>query len=405
MSNKKSIVFLGFNHFPHGLAEVQKIILISKSLILSGNSVTVICRNGYHNMADHPETRVSGIYEDIKYIYASGSCYRNKHFLKRRLNELKGKMNEFRLLRRFKKNNSLDYTILSTKNFYQVLYYSILSKLFGFKTILNYVEYSSAIEKRRLQIRKKINDKLFDKYAPILADAIFPISEFLINHITNISSSKKYLKIPGLTDLKKYEGIETLQIERYFLFCGAAGYKEIILFIIDSFELLGNNQTSLYLIINGSKNEIQEIKNYINNKKEKVKILSNLTQKELFTYYKNAMALLIPLRPTFQDIARFPHKTGEYLASGNPVISTNYGEIKYYFRDGKNILLAESYDINLFAEKMQFVIDNPSEAKRIGLEGKNMAFELFDYRYKAKEIDDFLTFKLKTNKENLNKVI
>jgi len=397
MTIKKSIVFLGYNSFPHGLAEVQKIILISKSLIITGNNVTVIARNGYHNLVDNPEMTTSGIYENIKYVYASGSCFRNSNFFKRRLNEIKGKINEFLLLRKYKKNNNLDFAILSTRNFYLVLHYSILSKILGFKILLNYVEYYSALKKDFFDIKQRVNDKLFDRYAPVLADAVLPISEFLINHINKISSSISYLKIPGLTDLKKYDGTETLQNETYFLYCGAAGYKEIILFIIDSFGLIVDNESYLYLVINGSGNEIQEIKNYINNtkQKEKIEIFSNLTQKELFTYYKNALALLIPLRPTFQDIARFPHKTGEYLASGNPVIATNYGEIKYYFRDGKNILLAESYDINLFAEKMQFVIDNPLEAKKIGFEGKNMAIKLFDYRYKAKEIDDFLNFKIK----------
>jgi glycosyltransferase involved in cell wall biosynthesis len=399
MARKKSIVFLGYNDFPHGLAEVQKIILISKSLISTGNNVTVICRNGYHNIADGTEIKVTGIYENIKYIYASGSCFRNSNFFKRRLNEIKGKIKEFLLLRKYKKNNDLDCAILSTRNFYLVLYYRILSKILGFKIVLNYVEYYSAQKKEYWEIRQKLNDTLFDTYAPSLSDAVLPISEFLINHINRVSSSKTYLKIPGLTDLSKYDGIETLQNESYFLYCGAAGYKEIILFIIDSFELIENNICYLYLIVNGAANEIDEIKNYINNTKQKhrIKIFSNLTQKELFTYYKNALALLIPLRPTFQDIARFPHKTGEYLASGNPVISTNYGEIKFYFRDGENILLAESYDINLFAEKMQFVINNPSQAKKIGFEGKNMAIKLFDYRYKAKEIDEFLTFKSNTN--------
>ena len=399
MTGKKSIVFLGYNDFPRGLAEVQKIILISKSLITTGNNVTVICRNGYHNIADGTEIKVTGIYENIKYIYASGSCFRNSNFFKRRLNEIKGKINEFLLLRRYKKNSDLDCAILSTRNFYLVLYYRILSKILGFKIVLNYVEYYSAQKKEYWEIRQKLNDTLFDTYAPSLSDAVLPISEFLINHINKVSSSKTYLKIPGLTDLSKYDGIETLQNESYFLYCGAAGYKEIILFIIDSFGLIENNICYLYLIVNGAANEIDEIKNYINNTKQKcrIKIFSNLTQKELFTYYKNALALLIPLRPTFQDIARFPHKTGEYMASGNPVISTNYGEIKFYFRDGENILLAESYDINLFAEKMQFVINNPSQAKKIGFEGKNMAIKLFDYRYKAKEIDEFLTFKSNTN--------
>src|ERR1035437_4351929 len=108
MENRKCFVFLGFSEFPYGLAEVQKIILISKSLILTGNNVTVICKNGYHNMTDRPELNESGIYENIQYIYASGSCFRNEHFFKRRLNQIKGIINEFLIIRKYKRKNKLD---------------------------------------------------------------------------------------------------------------------------------------------------------------------------------------------------------------------------------------------------------------------------------------------------------
>ncbi len=392
MTNKKSIVFLGFNGFPHGFAEVQKIILISKSLILSGNNVTVICRNGFHNKTDYPETSVSGIYENIRYIYASGSCYRNKHFFKRRLNEIKGKINEFLLIRRYKQKDNLDYAILSTRSFYLVLYYKALSKIFGFKIVLNYVEYYSGMKKEGLQIRQQVNDQLFDRYASKLSDGVFPISEFLVQHVKKRCPNIKYLKIPILTDLQKYKDLEKLQSERYFLFCGHAAYQEIIEFIIDSFSILNDDSFFLYLIVNGSEGQIREIKRYINKniKKDKIRIFSRLSEKKLYSFYRSAIALLIPLRPTFQDSARFPHKTGEYLASGNPVISTNYGEMKYYFKDSENMLLAESYDRKLFAEKMKFVISNPEEAKRIGRNGEAIASKIFNYVSMAPHINNFL---------------
>lgn len=397
MENRKSVVFLGFSQFPYGLAEAQKIILISKCLILTGNNVTVICKNGYYNNTDHPELKVNGTYENINYIYVSGSCFRSESFLKRRLNKIKGKINEFLILRKYRRNKRLDYAILSTHNFYSVLYYTFLSKILGFKIILNYVEYYSAMKKNKFEIGKKLNDTLFDNYAPALANAVFPISEFLINHIKEVSPRKKYLKIPGLTDFEKYNGIESLSDQNYFLFCGNARYNEIIQFIIDSFWQLSNNTSIfLYLVISEDENNIIRIKQYISNhpQGEKIKLFSNLTEKELFTYYKNAIALLIPLRPTFQDIARFPHKTGEYLASGNPVISTNYGEVKYYFKDMENMLLADSYDTNLFAEKMQFVINNPIDTQKIGLKGKNIASNIFDYRTMAPVINNFLNSKI-----------
>ena len=84
----------------------------------------------------------------------------------------------------------------------------------------------------------------------------------------------------------------------------------------------------------------------------------------MYNYYKNAKALLIPLRPITQDEARFPHKIGEYLASGNPAISTNYGEIKHYFKDQETMLIADSYQINDFAGKMQYILDFPGGSKK-----------------------------------------
>lgn len=393
MGNTKSILFFGFNGFPHGFAEVQKIILISKSLILTGNEVTVICRNGFHDVNDYPELEVKGTYENIKYIYASGSCFRNKSFYQRRLNVIKGRINEFLLVRKFRKTGNLDYAIISSRSLFLVLYYKILSKIFGFKIVLNYVEFYSGALREKFHFKEKINDKLFDKYAPRLSDAVLPISEFLIQHIKRISPNKKIFKIPILTDLEKYRDVEKITEDRYFLFCGHAAYKEIIEFIIDSFNILENDSVYLYLIINGGEEEILEVKRLINksHKKEKIKSFSRLPERELYSYYKSALALLIPLRPTFQDYARFPHKTGEYLASGNPVISTNYGEMKYYFDDKINMLLAETYDTDLFAEKMKFVIYNPDEAKRIGRRGYELASNNFSYVNIAPLINDFLS--------------
>ena len=397
MTNNKAVVYLGYHAFPYGLAEAQKIILTSKSLLIAGNDVTVMCRNGYHDKVGRPELKAHDFYEGIEYIYASGSAHRNKSFFKRRLLKIKGVINEALLLMKRKKLNKLDYAILSTGNFYSVLYYSILSRLIGFKTILNYVEHYSSMNKKRFQVGKQLNDQLFDRYAPSLTTATFLISEFLIGHIKKVSPHKKYLKIQGLTDFEKYNGIEIVKGEKYFLYCGSASYKEIILFSIDSFGLLNNNTSVfLYLVINGPEGDISFIKEYINNhpKKEQIRVFSGLTEKQLYTFYKNAIALLIPLRPTFQDIARFPHKTGEYLASGNPVISTNYGEMKNYFKDMENMFLAESYEVNQFAEKMQFVINNPDIAKEIGIKGKSIASDIFDYRNRAKVIHNFLETQL-----------
>jgi glycosyltransferase involved in cell wall biosynthesis len=394
MRNKKYIVYLGFGcrGFPYGLAEIQKIILISKSQIEVGNSVTVISTKGMHRMADHPDMKESGNFEGIDYVYTSGNPFWSDSFLERNLLKVKGMVNEFLLLKKLKKQNKLDCAILSTHTFYLIFYYVIVSKVLHFKTILNYVEFVSGIKKEWYKIRLWLNDKLLDRFSPRLTDGIFVISEFLINHLRKIAPEKKYLKIPNLVDCERYKNIEIIRTNKYFLFCGATGYMEVIEFIIDSFNRLNQESVDLYLVINGPVVDFAKITNYINNtpNKDRIKIFSNLTQNQLYSFYKNAIGLLIPLRPVIQDIARFPHKVGEYLASGNPVISTNYGEIKCYFQDMKDMLIAGTYDIDMFADKMQFVIDHPEEAQKIGLKGKQMGLNNFDYRNNATKINDFI---------------
>jgi glycosyltransferase involved in cell wall biosynthesis len=267
-----------------------------------------------------------------------------------------------------------------------------LAKIFRFKTVLNYVEFYSRVKKKWYQVNSWFNDKMFDKYSPVLVDSVLPISEFLIDHLKKSVPQKKYLKIPVLTDFDKYANCDDLQEKRYFLFCGHTNYAEIIKFNIDSFVQLNDDSFYLYLVINGSEKLIDDVRDYINATplKSQIQLFSKLSEKQLYTYYKNATALLIPLRPTYQDVARFPHKIGEYLASGNPVISTNYGEVKFYFKDMVNMLIADSYDINQFAEKMRFVINNMCEVKKIGIKGKELALNKFNYEIQGQVIDNFL---------------
>ena len=79
----------------------------------------------------------------------------------------------------------------------------------------------------------------------------------------------------------------------------------------------------------------------------------NIPREDIPPRYVGASALLIPIEDTVQDYARFPHKIGEYLASGNPIISTNYGEMKNnkVFVDEESVLIASDYNTELFAEK------------------------------------------------------
>lgn len=397
--DKHNILYLGYSEFPYGYAEFQRLLLISKALVYEGTSVKVIGSRGFYDRALHPGLKKVGHFQGITYIYSSGTPYRRSNFFKRNIVKPFEKLLEAMLICKLNRKNKIDAAIISTQIFRHLLYYKILSRLLGFKILLNYVEYRSKIADRK-EFKYRSNAYLFDRYAVKMSDGILVISEFLINIIKNIDPHKAYLKIPVLVDIDRYNGIVKSLNERYFLFCGVSTYKEIILFTIKSFELIENSDTFLYLVVNGNTEILAEIEKRIaiSNKSKLIKLVSNLSDKELTVLYKNASGLLIPLRPNIQDEARFPHKFGEYLVSGNPVITTNYGEVKYYFKDMVNALIAELYDEKAFAEKMYYVITNPSECGIIGQNGKKVALENADYKkYGAKIISFINELKFNSN--------
>ena len=194
MKTKKSIVYLGNSDFPYGLAEVQKMILISKSLLDAGCSVTVVCNRSNHEHAKHPDLKSSGSYEGIDFIYVSGTPFRSDKFFIRNWMKAKGVFNEIRFLNRLKKENKFDYAILSVNGIISVLYYFFLSKLIGFKTILNHVEFYSA-QRREFRLSRKVNNLLYDNYSFRLVDGVFQSANFQSNACRSCAP-EKILKIP-----------------------------------------------------------------------------------------------------------------------------------------------------------------------------------------------------------------
>jgi glycosyltransferase involved in cell wall biosynthesis len=378
-TKQTNILYLGNSGFPYGLAEVQKLLLISKSLVSAGATVTVVSSRGVHNVNITPGILTKGTFEGINYVYTSGSAYREPNFIKRNFYKLFEKFKELKEIRQINKQKHIDAAIISSKSFFNLCFYKSIAYFIGFKIILNFVEYNSAMAGRKT-LFTKFQDFLFDKYALKIADGILPISEFLISIIKDNAPHKPYLKIPVLVDMKRYGNVEKKHDEKYFLFCGAAAYSEIIIFIIKAFELLNQNQIKLNLVINGTTAHLNQIIDYANQsvKKDLIRIYNNVSDHDLSILYKSAIGLLIPLRPTLQDKARFPHKIGEYLASGNPVVTTNYGEVKHYFIDGVNAIIAEEYDIKLFSEKMNYLIEYPEQGIIIGKTGLELASKYFD---------------------------
>ena len=73
-----------------------------------------------------------------------------------------------------------------------------------------------------------------------------------------------------------------------------------------------------------------------------------------------------------------PNVIMEAMAAGCPVIATRVGGIPDLVKDGENGLLVESEDVDGFAQAVNFLLNNPECAARLGRNGRTLVSRLYN---------------------------
>lgn len=377
------ILFCGQSSYPNNNnATTNRYIAIAKVMAFESEVIFInrIPLIEYSHFSNKTEFRV---------IDVSNQKCRPNNFFKRNFIKLFSSLFEFRTFWKLNKEKKIDWINIYTQYFGLCLFYFFLSKIFKFKTILHYVEIRSEFNNRNLFL--KLNDFLYDNYVMFLFDKYVPISHFLDKHLKQSNSAISSLIIPPICDFDyfKNNNLSNLLDETYFLYCGSTAYNDVILFIIESFEKMEQNESvKLYLVLNGIISDT--IRALLEQKKERIKVFSNLEYNDLIGLYKNSLALLIPLRDSPQDEARFPQKISEYIASEKVIISTNYGEVRYYFKDNYNAIIAEDYDTDMYSKKMKWVFVNRLSLGELENKAYATGKKHFDIEGYRETIKDFL---------------
>jgi glycosyltransferase involved in cell wall biosynthesis len=385
------IVHLGISGFPTGNATIQRMRFTFKALQKAGFVPLII--NKQSNQQKLSYKKKVNRFDGLLFLYTSPLLIRPDGFFKRNINKLQGLLREFAFLsKRRKKINS---AILYTQYFWELVYYKTLSKLFGFKLVIQYVEYRSSIPNRN-SFFTSLNDKLYDKYCYKFCDGVIVISEFLKTEIQKRNSHLPLIKIPAICDFNDFEIIPAATTDfNYFLYCGTIDYMPVINFVLSVFEKAKDQQIyngKLMCIIGG--NNLQNFdtieKSFRDNKySQDIILYKNLPYNDIIPLYKSADLLLIPLRNTIQDIARFPHKVSEYTASGRPLISSKIGELKYYFEDKESALLSDEYDIDMYVERLRQIKSNNISFDTIGYKGYEVGYQNFHYESNVENMKKF----------------
>jgi len=275
-------------------------------------------------------------------------------------------------------------------------YFLPLFTLLSYKNIDLYFERS---ENPDLFFNNSIFSQLIKKfyiYRCKQVKGLFVIS----NHIKNFFVSNKIpldkISILNMTvDHSRFDGISKKEnVDEYIAYCGSAtNYKDGVDILIKAFHKVVQHFPNLKLYIIGN----EANKKDRDNNRNLIQKLS-LTNQVLFTgkvpaeqipeYLCNAKILALSRPDNIQSAAGFPTKLGEYLIAEKPILATKVGEIEFFLKDNVNCFLAEPDNVDEFANKLKWILNNYQVALKVAIEGKKIALSEFNYKTQSKKMYD-----------------
>jgi glycosyltransferase involved in cell wall biosynthesis len=231
-----------------------------------------------------------------------------------------------------------------------------------------------------------------------LYDGIFCISNYLIDfYRTNGFAESKLFLVPSTVDTGRFNIMYDSPLKYdYIAYCGSLTIlKDGVNVLIESFSKISEKHPGINLVLIGTGDTREEemmIKNLVHSLhlESRIIFLGLLPRTEIPPYLINAKILALARPKSKVADAGFPSKLTEYLSTGNPIVVTRVGEIPYYLKDKEHAFLTEPDNVNDFADKLDFVLDNFDLAKQVGAKGKELTTTTFNYNFQAKRMLTFI---------------
>lgn len=379
--------------YPHGMACTNRVHNYAKGITELGGNVKILIPKPFE--VDNTKVKnleVIGKYEDIDFEYTCGTTLRGKTFIKRRLLVLKGIIKATKVL--LKSKHKLDAVLLVSNSLGYILYFKIVTKLLRIKYLQEKSEFPFVNEKMNFLL--KIYAYLYCRYVYRCFDGMIVISKFLYAYFRNrIKKGASLLLVPIIVNFDEYTNHGKRTQNDDIAYCGTLyEKKDGILILIEAFKRIiskyGNSK--LYIIGDSHNSDKDKIRKLIKHLQieDRVILTGYVSRERLKELLSNAAILALAKPYSKQAESCFPSKLGEYLATGNPVVVTKTGEIPDYLTDRKTAFLAEPDSVIDLATKLDYALSNPELAKKVGIEGRKVALEHFNYKNQAKRIVNFI---------------
>jgi len=389
------ILFILDYTFPGSNAPSNRIEALCKGFLCNKYFVDVICLRG---------TWLNEIIlttdERINVFYPVGK-YRQKFFVKRNLLKLWGAIRSLGIIIKENKKHKISAAFIPVNKNILGLFYYILFKILDIKIIQERSEYPQIYRRTFIE---RIGYYFYIHFIIRLLDGMIVMTNSLRDYYVKLLKTNSKIKtIPMSVDIERFETGEKIKTEDYVTYCGdLSNNKDGVDILIKAFGKISNDFPGWkLLLIGGTTNlNLKELSELCRRLKieDKVSFTGRITKKEIPNYLIKSKILALARPSSLQAQGGFPTKLGEYLATKNPVVVTDVGEISLYLTDNVSAYIAPPDSVDDFALKLEECIKNYDKSIQIGLNGYFVAKNNFDYKVQASLLEEFITSIVKEKK-------
>jgi len=385
-----SIVILGdLFSIPEGSAATNRVYTYAKGFEAAGVRTHVV---GFLNTyMEKPD----GVNDGIAYYNPFGQKERSSSFFLRRYHKVLKYHRTFRLLKKIHRQDRIIAINRWSDIFNTQLFAWLLARYFGAKLITECNEHPLRYFQNG-ELKKKEGWRRFsaDSYC---TDGTLCISSFPLDFtLTRAIKAKKLFHVPSTVDTARFTEKQERPLPGFYIgYFGSLTFgRDNIGVLLNAFSVLAARQSEPTLVLGGfcTPEELIKIKDMIvrSGIEERVTLLQFLPRTEIARYVQNGDILVMVRAKDLGSDASYPSKLTEFLATGQPVVSANVGEVSDFIKDGENAYLFPPNDSEALAAKLEYIFLHYPEALHVGEQGRKLTNEVFSYQYQSKRILDYI---------------
>lgn len=394
--NNMKVFIITNEAFPNGMAATGRIKCYAKAIMNAGLECEVLIFQRTE-ITSRNNKFGKGIVDSVPFQYLGGTPIRSSNMFVRKINDI---LDQIKLFKYLKKNVGKEDVIFT---YYRqnpiekfLLPFAKKKKWNIYRELCEYPYATSKIDSYTEKKCEQYMTTTFRQYTGAIC-----ISQRLLELAQKYYPNGEYIKVPILIDEKNWNfaEVKSKKMRSPYIFHSGALFqqKDGIIDVLNAFaDALPSlpSGTCYYFTGNAEKSVDKDlILQTIHNRKieKNVVFLGFLTHDELMEYMKGSALFIIYKNDNIQNQYCFSTKLGEYLLSGNPIITTDIGESSFYLKNGVNAYIVENGNREELVNAIINAINNIAGREKIGKNAITTAKENFCFESQSEKLKTFFT--------------